>query len=85
MAYHAQYMSHTPRATINETYENLRLFRQKTLTKRKEKEKRKKTMTIAELFALQANAIIMVTITELKNLEKIGSVENNLLCLPHIS
>ena len=52
----------------------------------KEKEgKKKKTMTIAELFALQANAIIMGTITELENLEKIDSVENNLLCLPHIS
>ena len=57
----------------------------KNIDQKEREGKKKKTMTTAELFALQANAIIMVTITELKNLEKIGSVENNLLCLPHIS
>ena len=57
----------------------------KNIDQNEKEGKKKKTMTIAELFALQANAIIMGTITELENLEKIGSVENNLLCLPHIS
>ena len=81
MAYHVQYMSHTPRATINETFENCWLVRPTTSTKRKEKEK-EKTMAIAKLFTLEARVIIMMAIIELEYHKKISSVENNLFFYP---